>query len=87
MTQYDTIIRGGTLIDGTGTPGVVGDLAILDGQIAAVGEIAGSATKINTTVKNMFEGTTINLKAGSRVMEGCVEEIAANVQMSNGKTT
>jgi hypothetical protein len=50
-------------------------------------KIAGSSTNINTTVKNMFEGATINLKAGGRVFEGYVEEIAANVQMSNGKTT
>ena len=50
-------------------------------------KIAGSSTNINTTVKNMFEGATINLKAGGREFEGYVEEIAANVQMSNGKTT
>ena len=50
-------------------------------------KIAGSSTNISTTVKNMFEGATINLKAGGREFEGYVEEIAANVQMSNGKTT
>ena len=28
MTSYDTIIRNATIIDGTGTPGFSGDLAI-----------------------------------------------------------
>jgi len=49
-------------------------------------KIAGSSTNISTTVKNMFEGATINLKAGGREFEGYVEELAANVQVSNGKT-
>lgn len=35
--QHDIVIKGGTLVDGTGTPGVAGDLAIDDGQISAVG--------------------------------------------------
>ena len=32
---YDILIRGGTLFDGSGSPGVPGDLAIEDGRIAA----------------------------------------------------
>ncbi|MEE4361777.1 MAG: amidohydrolase family protein [Pseudomonadales bacterium] len=35
--MYDTLIRGGTLVDGSGAPAVAGDLAIRDGRIAAVG--------------------------------------------------
>ncbi len=34
----DIFIRGGTLIDGTGNPGVRADLAIRDGRIAAIGD-------------------------------------------------
>ena len=34
---YDLVIRGGTMFDGTGAPGVVGDVAIVAGKIAAVG--------------------------------------------------
>ncbi len=36
---YDTIIRGGTLLDGTGGPGVTGDIAIQGDRIAAVGDL------------------------------------------------
>jgi N-acyl-D-amino-acid deacylase len=38
-SQYDTIIRGGTVYDGTGAPGVVADVAIKGDRIAAVGNL------------------------------------------------
>jgi N-acyl-D-aspartate/D-glutamate deacylase len=41
--DYDLVLRGGTLVDGSGGPGVPGDLAIRGGRIAAVGRAPGSA--------------------------------------------
>ena len=43
--MFDYIIRGGLVIDGTGTPGTVTDVAIKDGRIAAIGAIDGEATR------------------------------------------
>lgn len=43
MAQYDLIIRGGSIVDGTGSPAFIGDVALKDGLIAAVGQIAGTA--------------------------------------------
>ena len=43
--DYDLLIRGGTLVDGTGAPGQPGDLAIRDGRIAAIGAVKGSAER------------------------------------------
>ncbi len=40
---YDLIIKGGTVVDGTGLPGYRADLAISDGRIAAIGEVNGEA--------------------------------------------
>ena len=42
--EADVVIKGATLIDGTGKPGVVGDLAINGDRIVAVGkfEVAGN---------------------------------------------
>ena len=40
--RFDLIIRNGTVIDGTGNKGFEGDVAIRDGRIAAVGNIAGT---------------------------------------------
>ena len=37
----DIIIRGGTIYDGTGAPGVRADLAIEDGKITAIGDLSG----------------------------------------------
>lgn len=37
---YDLIIRGGSVIDGTGAPRVRADLAITDGVISAIGDLA-----------------------------------------------
>ncbi len=40
--RYETIIRGGTVYDGTGTAGVVADVAIAGDRIAAVGDLSGA---------------------------------------------
>lgn len=45
MSEFDTIIRNGTLIDGTGKPGVRGDIAIRNGCIAAIGNISGDSNE------------------------------------------
>ncbi len=37
--KYDVVIRHGTIYDGTGTPGTIGDLAILDDRVAAIGDL------------------------------------------------
>jgi len=42
---YDIVIRGGSIVDGTGSEGVPGDLAIKDGLIAAIGKIDGEGTQ------------------------------------------
>ena len=37
--EVDLVLRGGTLVDGTGSPAVAGDLAIDGGRIVAVGDL------------------------------------------------
>lgn len=44
--MYDIIIRGGSIVDGTGSEPVAGDVAIKDGVIAAVGHVEGEAKQI-----------------------------------------
>ena len=43
MAQFDIVIHGGRLIDGTGNPWFYGDLAIKDGKIAHIGKIPAQA--------------------------------------------
>ncbi len=49
--QADVVIRGATIYDGSGKPGVVGDLAIKDDRIAAVGQftVAGNPRVLDAT--------------------------------------
>ncbi len=43
--DYDLVIRGGTVFDGSGTPGVVGDIGIRGDRIVAIGDIDGRGTR------------------------------------------
>ena len=45
MSDHDLIIRGGTVVDGTGAPGRTADVAISGGVITDVGPVAGSAAR------------------------------------------
>jgi N-acyl-D-aspartate/D-glutamate deacylase len=43
------LIRGGLVVDGTGAPGVVGDVAVRDGRIVPIDEHEPGATEIDAT--------------------------------------
>ena len=51
MAEYDVVIRGGTVVDGTGIPRVRADVAIKDGRVAMIsGRIhAGGAKELDAT--------------------------------------
>jgi len=42
MTTFDTIITGGTVIDGTGTPGRPADVGVVGDWIAAIGDLSAA---------------------------------------------
>ncbi len=44
--MHDLIIKGGTIVDGTGNKRFTGDIAIDDGLITAVGEVTGTAKEV-----------------------------------------
>jgi N-acyl-D-amino-acid deacylase len=43
---YDLLIKGGTIIDGTGTPGFVGDVLIDEGKVLAIGRLSSKAKRV-----------------------------------------
>jgi N-acyl-D-amino-acid deacylase len=92
---YDILIRGGTLIDGSGAPGVRGDLAIAGGRIAALGaSLNGRAEKIIgaeglAVTPGFIDIKThsdfvlpINPKAESKVRQGVTTEIIGHCGFS-----
>ena len=45
MSGYDLVIRGGTVIDGTGADGYIADVGIAGGKIAEIGKIAPNGAR------------------------------------------
>src|SRR5262245_60786415 len=45
MTEHDLIVRGGTVLDGTGGPARTADVAVSDGVVTEVGRVDGTATR------------------------------------------
>jgi N-acyl-D-amino-acid deacylase len=43
---YDLIVRGGTIVDGSGLPRFRGDVAVQDGRVAVVGKVDGPARRV-----------------------------------------
>src|SRR5712672_25502 len=91
----DILIRNGLLIDGTGSPGTVADLAVADGRIAAIGRnLASDATRlIDATGLAVTPGfidikthsdfvLPINPTADSKVRQGVTTEIIGHCGFS-----
>src|SRR5262245_39795906 len=43
--DFDLVIRGGSIVDGTGREPYLGDVAVKNGLIAAVGEVSGKGAE------------------------------------------
>ena len=43
--EFDTVIRGGRVVDGTRLPSFVGDIAITDGRVVQTGQVSGRGRK------------------------------------------
>jgi N-acyl-D-amino-acid deacylase len=93
--SWDILIRGGTVIDGSGRPGEIGDVAVREGRIAAVGCSLppGSAKIIDAEglavtpgfidIKTHSDFTLpINPKAESKVRQGVTTEIIGHCGFS-----
>ena len=59
----DLIVRGGTVVDGTGAPGYTGDVEITDGTITAVS--APGAGPLPASVEKTGDDYSISLAAGT----------------------
>jgi N-acyl-D-amino-acid deacylase len=93
--SYDILIRGGTIIDGSGRPGEPGDVAVRDGRIAAIGRSfpEGSAKVIDAEglavgpgfidIKTHSDFTLpVNPRAESKLRQGVTTEIIGHCGFS-----
>src|ERR1700726_3598839 len=93
--DYDILVRGGLVLDGTGSPGRQEDVAIRSGRIAAVARgLAGKAVKVIDAgglavapgfidIKTHSDFTLpINPKAESKVRQGVTTEIIGHCGFS-----
>jgi len=46
MSDHDLVIRGGTVVDGTGAPARTADVAVLDGTIVEIGRVDATADEV-----------------------------------------
>ena len=56
--QFDVILRGGTVLDGSGAPGVVTDLALSGDRIAALGDLSAA------TAGEVLDATGLHIAPG-----------------------
>lgn len=53
-TTFDLVIEGGTVVDGTRAPRFDADLGLLDGRVAAIGNLAGQAARERIGAKGLI---------------------------------
>jgi N-acyl-D-amino-acid deacylase len=91
---FDTLIRGGIVLDGQGNAGVLADVAILDGRIAALsanGELAGVEARTVIEAGGRFvapgfidihthsdRSILINPRMESKIRQGVTTEVGGN---------
>lgn len=51
---YDTVLQGGRVLDGTGSPPIVADVGIRDGVVADVGDLSGAAAGTLLDVTGLY---------------------------------
>src|SRR5574341_1916165 len=88
-TPYDLLIRGGEIIDGTGSPRYATDLAARGGRIAAIGRVEGTARRtIDATGRVVTPGfvdvhahddaAVLSTPMDFKLMQGVTTDIVGN---------
>ncbi|MCU0303739.1 MAG: D-aminoacylase [Thermoanaerobaculales bacterium] len=86
--EHDVVLRGGTIYDGTGSPGVVGDIAIDGDLVVGVGDLGSAVGRHEIEVDglavspgfvNMLSWATESLIADGRAMSDVLQGVTLEV--------
>ena len=92
--MYDLLFKNGSVIDGTGSPAYAADVAVKDGEIAAIGSLEGESAKTIDAAGLVVSPGFIDLhthsdisflldqNAQSKVRQGVTLELTGNCGMS-----
>lgn len=86
LPQADVIIRNGTVVDGTGAPGVKADVAITAGRIVAVGQLNDLQAKETVDARDRIVCPGF-IDLHSHADQGILEHRAAENYIRQGVTT
>ncbi|MBU6290320.1 MAG: D-aminoacylase, partial [Chloroflexi bacterium] len=87
-TMHDLILRGGLVLDGSGDPGIEGDVAIDGDRIVAVGDLGGVRGREEVDVRglvvapgfiNMLSWATESLLDDGRSLSDLVQGVTLEV--------
>ncbi len=94
-SDYDVLIRNGTIYDGTGAPAYVADLAIMGDRVAAIGNFPGSSAGLEIDASglsvapgffNMMSHAHLSLlkdgRAMSDILQGVTFEVLSEISLS-----
>jgi N-acyl-D-amino-acid deacylase len=85
---FSTVIEGGVVIDGLGGPSRQADVAIADGQVAAIGDLAGTARALTLDAAgcvvapgfvDIHSHSDISLLADPRAESGLLQGVTTEV--------
>ena len=97
--MYDLLVTGGRLLDGTGAPARAADVAVQDGRVAAIGDLAGAPAGSTVDASGRFVAPgfidihthsdltlLVEGRASSSVAQGITTQIVGNCGVSAAPT-
>ena len=72
--MFDTLIRGGAVVDGTGRPAFAADVAVSGGRIAAIGDLsaASAAHVIDAAGRTVTPGFIDTCQLSTHITHHCL---------------